>query len=109
MGSEVPCDGCTLCCQKDAVRLLPQDDLGLYMKENHPLFPGQYMLAHKENGDCLYLDREKGCTIHPFRPTLCRDMDCRNIYKSLTPKKAQKLNDKGMLNEAIYNRGKELS
>ena len=105
---EVPCGACTLCCQGDAVRLLPQDDHGLYITEPHPLAPSEKILAHKDNGDCIYLDREKGCTIHPHRPIMCGTMDCRNIFKSMNENSLKVLIKNGYLNSAIYNRGKEL-
>lgn len=37
-------------------------------------------LAHKPNADCLYLGPE-GCTIHAWRPNLCRIFDCRLYYQ----------------------------
>ena len=60
---EVPCNGCTLCCQGDAVRLQPEDSVTEYRTEPHPYIPGARMLAHKPNGECIYLD-ERGCSIH---------------------------------------------
>jgi len=104
----VPCDKCTLCCQGDAIRLLPDDNHGLYMTERHPILPDELMLAHQENGDCIYLDRDKGCTIHIHRPIMCRTMDCRNVFKKIPVKTFKELRKKGLLNEAVYNRGKEL-
>ncbi len=72
----VPCGDCTVCCKRDAVFLHPElgDRLDLYqtVKSN-----GRILLAHKKNGDCLYLDRAKGCTIYDVRPLLCRELDCR--------------------------------
>jgi len=72
----VLCDGCTLCCQGDAVFLHPEcgDDPRRYRTE-----PAgeRLMLAHKANGDCIYLQRRSGCTIWDRRPTVCREMDCR--------------------------------
>ena len=73
----VPCNGCRLCCQNDAVRLLPGDRLDLFI-EPHPMLPGQWMIAHKENGDCHYLG-EKGCTIQDNKPKQCQRMDCRPV------------------------------
>ena len=40
--------------------------------------PGK-ALAHKPNGDCVYLGA-RGCTIHSWRPSLCRAFDCRLYY-----------------------------
>jgi len=84
---EVPCDQCTVCCQSwDLVRLDPNlgDDVMSYDVEMH--WPtGRFMLKHRENGDCWYLDPNVGCMIHHRRPAKCRTMDCRNVLK--VPKK----------------------
>ena len=87
---DVPCNGCTLCCQRDL------------------LFPGHLMLAHKPNGDCIYLDREHGCTIHDCRPRMCREMDCRNIASAMTWTQARKAAQRGIFRMEIWKRGKEL-
>lgn len=78
----VPCGNCTACCQGDAIFLHPEcgDDPKKYQTER---YEGRTILAHAENGDCIYLDREKGCTIHAARPTICREMDCRELLKKL--------------------------
>lgn len=109
ISQEVPCDNCTLCCQGDAVRLLPGDNHSLYITEPHPMHSKEKVLAHKENGDCIYLDRAKGCTIHAHRPIMCGTMDCRNIYKLLPVSQVNELLKNGALNSAVYNRGKELA
>ncbi len=33
---------------------------------------GQRSLREKSNGDCIFYDRQKGCTIYPVRPPQCR-------------------------------------
>lgn len=106
----VPCDGCTLCCQNgDLLRLLPEDDELLYMTQPHPFMRGEKALAHKENGDCIYLDRKTGCTIHAHRPVMCRTFDCRILYKNTPKVKAKHLVNQGLLSQELFNRGKELS
>lgn len=100
----VPCNGCTLCCKGDAVRLLPGDDARIYETEPHPF--GGLMLAHKKNRECLYLG-EDGCDIHEFRPRMCREMDCRNLAK-ITFTKARKLDKRGRLRLPVWRRGKDL-
>ena len=74
----VPCGKCVACCQGDAIILHPEDgdDVSLYKTEVHD---GRLMLAHKYNKDCYYLDRKKGCTIHNYRPLVCREFDCAVI------------------------------
>jgi hypothetical protein len=73
----VPCGNCTVCCQGNLIYLHPEcgDDASLYKTE--PASDGRTMLAHKPNGDCIYLDRKEGCTIYDRRPTICRELDCR--------------------------------
>lgn len=105
--TDVPCAGCTLCCQGDAVRLLPGDDPAKYRTEPHPRVPGALMLAHKPNGDCLYLG-DGGCTIHPSRPLMCRRMDCRNIAAAISWTRARKMDATGALRMAVWRRGKDL-
>jgi uncharacterized protein len=33
---------------------------------------GRHSLREKANGDCVFYDRERGCTIYPIRPRQCR-------------------------------------
>lgn len=75
----VPCAGCTACCQGTAVRLHPEhgDDADKYQTDLYD--DGRPMLAHAENGDCFYLDRATGCTIHERAPWTCRQFDCRSL------------------------------
>jgi len=79
---EVPCNGCYACCQGEAIFLHPEcgDIADDYQTET---YHGRTVLAHKDNGDCIYLDRSFGCTIHNNRPTICGELDCRKIYKKL--------------------------
>jgi Fe-S-cluster containining protein len=51
----VPCNGCTLCCKGDAIRLTEEDNPEEYSTEPHPYISGALVLAHKPNGDCIYL------------------------------------------------------
>jgi len=46
-------------------------------------YNGQRVLAHKDNGDCVYLDRETGCTIHDDAPAICREFDCRTLLRAV--------------------------
>lgn len=105
--SDVPCNGCTRCCHGDAVRLLPTEDLTQYETEPHPFFKGDYMLAHKQNGDCVYLE-SSGCSIHDRRPQMCRDMDCRGIAKHMTYTNARKLHKQRGLPLAVWRKGRQL-
>jgi Fe-S-cluster containining protein len=33
---------------------------------------GRYSLIEKPGGDCIFWDKEAGCTVYPARPTQCR-------------------------------------
>jgi Fe-S-cluster containining protein len=103
---DVPCNGCTLCCQGDAIRLLPQDDPALYQTVPHFVMAGEVMLAHKANGDCIYLDG--GCTIQATKPLMCKEMDCRRVTQAVTWTQARKLDAKGQLKMIIWRKGKDL-
>lgn len=64
--------------------------------------PGHLMLAHKENGDCIYLG-VGGCSIHDRKPRMCREMDCRNIARGVTYSRARKI---GIV--AVWRKGRQL-
>lgn len=76
----LPCNGCVACCQGDAIFMHPEDgdDETQYKTE---MYNGRVILAHKPNRDCIYLDRNKGCTIWERRPSVCRGLDCRVLLK----------------------------
>lgn len=97
------CNGCTLCCQGDAVRQLSGDDMSLKWVP-HQSGGGLMMLDHKPNGDCVYLTLE-GCSLHYTgnKPQQCCEMDCRNITNSVPKATAKKM---GIIK--VWKRGKEL-
>ena len=80
--TKVPCNGCTACCRRELVPLLPEhgDDPGTFETQTIGTEP---FLAVAENGDCVYLGPE-GCTIHARAPAVCRAFDCRRFFLSLT-------------------------
>jgi Fe-S-cluster containining protein len=104
---EVPCKGCTLCCQGDAIRLEPEDRAIDYKTEPHLYIPGALMLAHKANGECIYLD-ERGCSIHDRAPSLCRTADCRNLAARIDFETARKLHLIGKLDIRVWDQGHRL-
>ncbi len=104
---EVPCNGCTLCCQGDAVRLEPEDMAMGYQTEPHPYMAGALMIAHKENGECVYLD-ERGCTIHDHAPSLCRSADCRSVAARFSFENAMQLHRLGRLDIRVWDQGRKL-
>jgi Fe-S-cluster containining protein len=103
----VPCNGCTLCCQDDAIRLTGEDNPDDYITETHPYITGALMLAHKPNGDCIYLD-ETGCSIHDRAPSLCRSADCRSIAHKYDFDTAIKLHQMKRIDIRVWDKGKEL-
>ena len=106
--NSVPCNGCTLCCQGDAIRLLPGDDPTLYQTVPHDYDARFLMLAHKPNGDCVYLGAA-GCTIHATKPQMCREMDCRIVAKIISYTQARKLDRKGQLKLSVWWHGRRLA
>jgi len=98
----VPCNGCTRCCHQDAVRILPGEDASQWRTVPHDRWPSQRMLAHKANGDCVYLGNQ-GCTIHQTKPQMCKEMDCRLIAQRVSFTQARKLGVMG-----VWRRGREL-
>ena len=103
----VPCNGCTLCCQGDAIRLTEEDNPKDYITEPHPYIPGALMLAHKENGDCIYL-AETGCSIHDRAPSLCRSADCRSIALKYNFETAMQLHQMKRIDIRVWDKGNEL-
>jgi Fe-S-cluster containining protein len=104
---EVPCNGCTLCCQKDAIRLYSEDNPADYLTEPHPYLQGELMLAHKPNGECIYLS-ENGCTIHDSAPSLCRAADCRLLAVRLDFETARTLHQLGSIDLRVWDKGNML-
>jgi len=105
--TEVPCNGCTLCCQGDVIRLLPEDDASIYHTVPHSHISNALMLAHKPNGDCIYLD-ERGCSIHDHAPSLCRGADCRSIAMKIDFETARKFHLTNKLDMRVWNQGRKL-
>ncbi len=65
------------------------------------------MLAHKPNGDCIYLD-DHGCRIHDRAPSLCRIADCRSIALKLNFDQAMALHRAGKLDFRVWDQGRRL-
>ena len=86
IASNVPCNGCTLCCRGDAISIHPEygDVAADYQTVPHHIpelaQKGIRMLAHKPDNSCIYLG-ENGCSIHGKAPALCREFDCRKMVQ----------------------------
>ena len=103
----VPCNGCTLCCQGDAVKIEKENIKQEYQVEPHPYIHGAMMLAHKKNGECIYLV-EHGCSIHDNAPLLCRSADCRSLALKFDFVTAMKLHDIGRIDIRVWDQGNKL-
>ena len=65
------------------------------------------MLAHKPNGECVYLN-ERGCSIHGSAPALCRIADCRSLAFRLDYESARQLHLMGRLDIRVWQQGRKL-
>ena len=85
--ANVPCNGCTACCQHDLVFLHPDqgDVVAEYItfEVTNPL-TGEHghALQHKPGGGCVYVT-ETGCSLHGRAPAVCKAFDCRQLYRDL--------------------------
>ena len=78
----VPCGNCHACCRNERIFLSPEhgdDPAQYYTTPTRKGLDGpiEWMLLHKSNGNCIYLDEQTGCTIHDHAPWACRQFDCR--------------------------------
>jgi Fe-S-cluster containining protein len=79
--TKVDCNGCTACCRHGVVVLHPA--LGDNpLDYNTQEIPGVGMaLKRNRDGSCHYLT-DKGCSIWPKTPAVCRAFDCRAYVRS---------------------------
>ncbi len=96
----IPCDRCTFCCQGDAIYLHPEWG-GNSSDFDTVEYRGRVILKHKENGDCIYLDRNIGCTIWGKHPKICQGLDCRN-WSSVPKKQRPELIEKGLITKQHF-------
>ena len=75
----VPCNGCTACCRRP-VEIRPSlgDDLKQFMTVTNKF--GTFLRCNPD-GWCHYR-MEKGCSIWPHTPAICRAFDCREYVKN---------------------------
>ncbi len=81
--ADVPCDGCTACCESSQfVHVAPDETAAIDRIPADLLFPapglppGHRLLPYDERGRCPMLG-DGGCTIYEDRPRTCRAYDCR--------------------------------
>lgn len=112
--AKVPCGSCTLCCQGHQPIVVMEkfgDTPTQYLAESQGLNRhGEevFYIDHQENGDCIYLDRAKGCTIHDRRPALCRSFDCAALKKHNTQDDMELACRAGVVSLSILVRGSDL-
>jgi hypothetical protein len=78
-----------------------------YQTEPHPYITGALMIAHKPNGECIYLD-ERGCSIHERAPSMCRTADCRSLAARINFESAKALHQLGRLDIRVWDQGNKL-
>lgn len=109
--AKVPCNGCRLCCINDMIILHPEmgDDTGAYetVPCRNPITgkPAR-MLAHKANGECIYLGAG-GCTIHDRAPAICREYDCRKMFLRFTRPERKRLIKAGLCDKSKFDAGRD--
>ena len=80
----VPCGSCRACCVNELLILHPEmgDDPAEYdcSRVINPLTGEPGFALNMRNGSCTYFG-DNGCTIWDRAPALCREFDCRDLYK----------------------------
>jgi len=83
-GLAFECTRCGNCCTGDPGYVWVTEDelaaiakfLGRPLREVRDLHArksrGRITLRERANGDCVFFDRERGCTIYPVRPAQCQ-------------------------------------
>ncbi len=83
-GLRFRCTRCGHCCTGAPGHVWVSDDelaeIAEFLREPEEEVAGVYArpvgrrrsLREKANGDCVFYDRQKGCTIYPVRPRQCR-------------------------------------
>ncbi len=100
----VECGSCRLCCKQTHVPLVDgEDDPREFKTEVSP--HGLVVLAHKSNGDCVYLT-ESGCSIHDRAPVVCRRFSCATHYKGLTLSQQREAVLAGLTSKEILREGR---
>lgn len=78
-----------------------------YLTAPHPFVAGALMLAHKQNGECIYLE-PTGCTIHDHAPSLCQSADCRSIAVQYDFDTARRLHAMRLIDIRVWDHGRVL-
>jgi len=84
--------------------VIPPDEFAQMHASGNGL--GVYILRLKPNGDCVYLG-ENGCTIYDRRPRVCREFDCRVMYRKLSNKERKEWVRAGTLSPKVFDAGRK--
>lgn len=76
----------------------------MYQTVPHDHFKGELMLAHKPNGDCVYLELG-GCSIQATKPLMCKEMDCRRVARMVKKRDLKRLN----VPHRVWAKGRQLA
>lgn len=82
--ADVPCHGCTSCCKRTLIVLLPEEgDLEVLYETQTVVNPltgkDAKALLQTATGDCIYL-KDHGCSVYDHRPVICKAFDCRRYF-----------------------------
>lgn len=79
--AKVDCGSCTKCCKGfQAVALMDGEDTLDY--RCHEVGTGVWLLDHKPNGDCVYLEDDR-CSIWGRHPRVCKEFDCAGFVQRM--------------------------
>jgi Fe-S-cluster containining protein len=108
---DVPCNGCHHCCRSEVIALMPEEGDELSRFEHDvitlPVHGEVAVLKHKPNGDCVYLDDERGCTIHGHAPVICRTFDCRHWFQRHSRNERRKMIAGSPATRLVFAAGRE--
>jgi len=104
------------CCRGDMIFLHPElgDVVAFYQTEpvrNPVTQKVGHMLAHKPNGDCVYLSHENGagrCGVYAARPAICRAFDCAKSYAKLPRAERRRMVRDGLLSVETLEQGRRV-
>lgn len=112
----VACNGCTACCKREAIILVPEDTDPLLIAacdeipspDPYSDAPTTRVLRHRPNGDCVFLG-ERGCMIYDQRPAMCRTFSCvkfvEKVLSRLSPSKLRRAMRAGEFDEEVWDAG----
>ena len=97
------CNGCTACCHRQLVVLMPEemDQFPHVIERGLPVLPRRMM-----TDDCIYL-AEGGCSIHGRAPKVCQEYDCRVEFLNTPPEERFRQVREAEAPAAIFRAGRE--